>query len=62
MEEEKWTDKDKKPRRYYSPSSKASVMTPIKTALYTSNKQTEKFIKEIKKIVKFNRNKENVDE
>jgi hypothetical protein len=50
-----------RPKRFYSPSSKAPVMTPIKSALYSSNKQTRKFIKKIQELLDV-KNKENAED
>lgn len=56
----------KKPNRYNpklfsSPASKARILTPIKTALHNSNRNTSKFIKKIQEIMD-NKNKENVED
>ncbi|EOB13790.1 hypothetical protein NBO_59g0012 [Nosema bombycis CQ1] len=56
----------KKPNRYNpklfsSPASKARILTPIKTALHNSNRNTSKFIKKIQEIMD-NKNKEKVED
>lgn len=49
------------PKLFSSPASKARILTPIKTALQNSNRDTSKFIKKIQEIMD-NKNKENVNE
>lgn len=48
-----------KSKIFLSPTSKAKILTPIKSALQKSNRNTFKFLKEIQNIVD-NTNKENM--
>lgn len=48
------------PKIFSSPASKARILTPIKSALQNSNRDTSKFIKKIQEIMD-NKNKENID-
>lgn len=56
--EEKDTKKNKS-KIYYSPSSKAPLMTPIKSALDKSDKSVKQFIANIRRLVNF-QEKENL--
>ncbi|KAF9763315.1 hypothetical protein NGRA_1359 [Nosema granulosis] len=49
------------PKIFSSPASKSRILTPIKSALQNSNRDTFKFIKKIQEIVD-NKNKENINE
>lgn len=55
-------DRKAKPRLYSSPSSDARIKTPIKSALYNSNKQAQRFIKKVKELIEFDKSKENAGE
>lgn len=52
-------DQNVKSKIFLSPTSKAKILTPIKSALQKSNRNTFKFLKEIQNIVD-NTNKENL--